>query len=102
MTPESSINAMTRIGPLHLGHSSGSGFPSTRKAIEIARWGGVTYEWLMTGRGAKYATQEPNQKAAKALQLFERMPEYRKDETLKILGVLAEQQPPKHREGSGG
>lgn len=64
------------------------GFPSQKKGIEIALWGGITYEWLMTGRGPKYTTQEPNQKAAKALQLFERLPEYRRDEALKILVYL--------------
>lgn len=32
---------------------AGEGFPSTEKSIEIAKVAGVSYEWLMTGRGAK-------------------------------------------------
>jgi hypothetical protein len=31
----------------------GTSLPDTEKTIEIAQWGGVCFEWLMTGRGPK-------------------------------------------------
>lgn len=41
----------------------GEAFPAIDKCIEIAKWGGVNFEWLMTGNGAKqlgeiYPTRE--------------------------------------------
>ncbi|MFM2399978.1 MAG: hypothetical protein RL341_2135 [Pseudomonadota bacterium] len=32
---------------------TGAGFPEVEKGIELARWGNVNFEWLMTGRGPK-------------------------------------------------
>lgn len=31
----------------------GEGLPETKKCIQIATWGSVNFEWLMTGRGPK-------------------------------------------------
>lgn len=31
----------------------GESIPDTEKVIELATWGGVCFEWLMTGRGPK-------------------------------------------------
>ena len=79
----------------------GEGFPSTKKAIEIARWANVNYDWFMTGRGARHSATEPNQKTEAAMRLIEQMPEYKKDEAIKILTVLAEHQG-KQRDGTNG
>lgn len=67
----------------------GEGFPSTARAIEIARWGRVSYEWLMTGRGNKYPTTEVKERTAQALQIFDTLPDARAAEAVRILAILA-------------
>lgn len=32
----------------------GINYPEMEKTVEIAKWGGVCVEWLLTGRGVKY------------------------------------------------
>lgn len=78
----------------------GEGYPSTEKGIEIARWANVSYDWLMTGRGARHIAAELGPHADAIIELVKKMPGYRKDEAVKILSVLAEHDAPKKRDGS--
>lgn len=81
----------------------GEGFPSTEKAIEIARWGGVYFDWLMTGRFPKKIPQQPiSQKMEHATTLMQALPEEKQDQAIKIISVLAEQTTIKDRNGTEG
>ena len=69
----------------------GEGFPSQQKGIQICRHWNVHYDWLMTGRGQKYVTTaRPPRKLEIAFRLMQELPEYKLDEAIKILAVLAE------------
>lgn len=68
----------------------GEGFPTVPTGVEIATWGGVSYDWLMTGRGPKRPAEfasDPN--TNRVLSLMETMPEYLKKTAVKQLEALS-------------
>lgn len=63
----------------------GEGFPGIEKAAEIAKWAGVNFEWLMTGRGLKNAiagTEDPREDAL--LKLYRDSDSRGKDTILRV------------------
>jgi transcriptional regulator with XRE-family HTH domain len=64
------------------------GFPTAEKAIQIAIWGGVSYEWLMTGRGQKHL-RVVSEKTEQIEQIIEQLSPSLQDEVLKIVIILA-------------
>jgi transcriptional regulator with XRE-family HTH domain len=54
----------------------GEGLPEMEVAIAIAKWGGVNFDWLMTGRGVKHGVNVDT----KAIVLGEAIQELPEDE----------------------
>lgn len=72
----------------------GEGFPSTENLIQIAKWGHVRYEWLLTGRGVKREYDAPQRDNVKALvRLAEGLPDYKVEQLIKIGNTIAPQEP---------
>ncbi len=81
----------------------GEGFPSTDRAIEIAKWAGVQFEWLMTGRGPKKLTHYPMTRQREHLfTLSEKLPEDKVAGAVTFLSVYAEPTSGPERNGTDG
>lgn len=81
----------------------GEGYPSTDKAIQIAKWAGVHFEWLMTGRGPKKMLQYPmSRQREHAFTLMEKLPEEKVPGAVTFLAVYAEPTSDPERNGTDG
>ncbi|CAG0966517.1 hypothetical protein MTYP_01022 [Methylophilaceae bacterium] len=66
---------------------SGESIPQVAKCIEIAKRAGVSFDWLMTGRGVAAYEQTPE---AQVYQAMQKMDEVTKYQVVKITNTLAE------------
>jgi len=63
----------------------GLGMPEYEVAVAIAKWGGVNFEWLMTGRGPKTASTRIDMKT---VVLDEALRSFPSDERREVLGFI--------------
>lgn len=99
---ETSQSAIAR--QLELGQSAvakwahGSGYPTLRKCIQIARLTGVNVEWLLTGRGNKKAQGADMDELTHALlDRWVDLPEAAKREILEFIEFRAAKEPQRPR-----
>lgn len=72
------------------------GWPTVERGVAIAKWGGVSFEWLMTGRGSKRPTGlQMSPQVERMLRAMERLPDYLKDAAIEQITVLGDTLPPK-------
>jgi len=72
----------------------GEAYPSIDKCIEIARWAGVNFEWLMTGNGAKRPGElYPNRTIAHVAEVMQAMAPAQQSKAAQMVDILAQPAP---------
>jgi hypothetical protein len=78
----------------------GDSLPDMEKCIEIAQWGRVCFEWLMTGRGPKSIDQlYPSKAIAHVAEVMQAMEPAQQYKTAQVVDLLA--QPSAENDGDG-